>query len=190
MVPSVPFPPQLRRLAPVLVAGTLLSLGAQPSRAHGIESSLERLGSLSQGLNFETSSAGDHRARVGAAATPTLQLESHFSSGMPASDALVRLVPPGGGPAIDLGRTNAAGRLSFRLPPGAQPDWEVQVDAGPGHRDYLELPTNPQGPAARQGLHGAGQVLAQAWHSSSAGMIGGLAMVGLLGGLLLRRRPG
>ena len=30
--------------------------------------------------------------------------------------------------------------VSLRPPPGNQGSWEVQVDGGPGHRDYLEMP--------------------------------------------------
>jgi nickel transport protein len=50
----------------------------------------------------------------------------------------VRIVPPQG-EAIVLGQTNAEGQLQFQLPRQAGSDWELQVDAGPGHRDYLEL---------------------------------------------------
>jgi nickel transport protein len=52
----------------------------------------------------------------------------------------VRLVPPDGAQAVEVGRTDASGRLSFALPKGSNGTWEVQVDGGPGHRDYLELP--------------------------------------------------
>jgi nickel transport protein len=67
-------------------------------------------------------------------------LSSAFSSGEPTANAAVRLVPPGGGSPIEVGRTNASGQLSFALPKGANGDWEVQVDGGPGHRDYLDMP--------------------------------------------------
>ena len=63
------------------------------------------------------------------------------------ADATVKLVPPGGTP-IALGRTDARGQLNFQLPAGAGTDWEIQVDGGPGHRDYLELPKGAVRPAA------------------------------------------
>jgi len=98
-----------------LVLAILLSPAA--AQAHGIESSLTRLQSLSDGL----------------------MLQSHCSNGLPTSDAVVRLVAPDG-QAVELGRTNAEGQLSFALPKQANGDWELQVDGGPGHRDYLEMP--------------------------------------------------
>jgi nickel transport protein len=102
------------------VATAVLGLGvwgeAPAARAHAIESSLERV----TALNDE------------------LMLESRFSNGEPADDALVRLVPPGGEP-IEVGRTDAGGRLRFTLPSQATKDWEVQVDRGAGHQDFLEL---------------------------------------------------
>lgn len=88
-----------------------------PAQAHGIESSLSPL----RGLNNQ------------------LLLQSQFSNGEPARDAVVRLVPPDGHP-LDLGRTDGQGQLSFALPKDAQGSWELQVDGGPGHRDYLEMP--------------------------------------------------
>jgi len=128
------------RALPWLLVGSLLVISGGGVHAHGIESSLERLGPLTNEKAFE---------RPQSAGSP-LQLESRFSSGLPASDAAVRLVPPDGGTPIDLGRTDAEGRLTFALPGGARPDWEVQVDAGPGHRDYLELPTAPGASHARR----------------------------------------
>jgi nickel transport protein len=128
------------RALPWLLAGGMLLMAGGGVHAHGIESSLERLGPLTNGKAFE-------RPRN---AGTSLQLESRFSSGVPASDAAVKLVPPDGGTPIDLGRTDADGRLTFALPRGARPDWEVQVDAGPGHRDYLELPTAPGASHARR----------------------------------------
>ncbi len=101
----------LRALAIALI------LSPAAGQAHGIESSITRLESL----------------------TDSLVLESRFSNGEPTSDAMVRLVAPDG-EAIDLGRTNAQGQLSFALPKQAQGEWELQVDGGPGHRDYLEMP--------------------------------------------------
>jgi nickel transport protein len=106
-----PVPTAVRALALAL----LLSPAA--AQAHGIESSITRLQSLSD----------------------SLMLESRFSNGEPTSDAIVRLVAPDG-QAMELGRTDAEGQLSFALPKQANGDWELQVDGGPGHRDYLEMP--------------------------------------------------
>ena len=108
---ALPFSIPLRALALTI----LLSPAA--ARAHGIESSLTRLQSLND----------------------SLMLQSHFSNGEPPSDALVRLVAPDG-QAVELGRTNAVGQLSFALPKKVNGNWELQVDGGPGHRDYLEMP--------------------------------------------------
>jgi len=94
-----------------------LLLSPAAAQAHGIESSLTRLESL----------------------TNSLVLESRFSNGEPTSDAVVRLVAPDG-ESLELGRTNAEGQLSFALPKQANGEWELQVDGGPGHRDYLEMP--------------------------------------------------
>ena len=98
-----------------LVLALLLTPAA--AQAHGIESSLTRLESL----------------------TNSLVLESRFSNGEPTSDAVVRLVAPDG-ESLELGRTNTKGQLSFALPKQANGEWELQVDGGPGHRDYLEMP--------------------------------------------------
>ena len=106
---------------PVTTAGRALALALLLSpaaaQAHGIESSLTRLEALSD----------------------SLVLESRFSNGEPTSDALVRLVAPDG-ESLELGRTNAKGQLSFALPKQTNGAWELQVDGGPGHRDYLEMP--------------------------------------------------
>jgi len=110
----------------VLPAAAVLLTPALAS-AHGIESSLERIGERRNGMH----------------------LHSHFSSGEPAADAAVRLMPPAGGQPIALGRTNAEGQLTFSLPAQARADWEIQVDAGPGHRDYLEINETGAGPQAQ-----------------------------------------
>ena len=104
-------------LAAALCGCAALLAGGGPVQAHSIESSLTRLANLNDQLLLRTS----------------------FSSGQPTVDAVVRLVPPGGQP-IELGRTDGAGQLSFSLPAQASGDWELQVDGGPGHRDYLEMP--------------------------------------------------
>jgi nickel transport protein len=107
--------PAFPRAAVLGLAAVLLSPGL--ARAHAIESSLTKVQSLSD----------------------QLLLQSHFSSGQPTADAVVRLVPPGG-QAVEVGRTDSRGQLSFALPSSASGDWELQVDGGPGHRDYLEMP--------------------------------------------------
>ena len=84
---------------------------------HGIESSITRLQELSDNL----------------------VIESRFSSGEPTSAALVRLIGPDGS-TVELGRTDAHGQLSFVIPEQGDGTWELQVDGGPGHRDYLEVP--------------------------------------------------
>ncbi|MEB3331988.1 MAG: hypothetical protein VKI83_05810 [Synechococcaceae cyanobacterium] len=116
-----------RVLLPVLIGFAGLLAAAGPVGAHGIESSLESLSRLNQ-------------AGFGSGSAAKLRLASHYSSGLPASDAQVSLVPPGGGEGIDVGRTDTSGNLTFALPRGVPGDWEIRVDAGPGHRDYLELP--------------------------------------------------
>lgn len=137
--------PQLRPLlgAPVLLASGALLACAHPqaASAHAIQTSLETLSSLSRA--YTGSSTGPDTAASG----PSFALASSFSTGAPVADASVKLVPPGGTP-IALGRTDARGQLNFQLPAGARSDWEIQVDGGPGHRDYLELPNGAVRPAA------------------------------------------
>jgi nickel transport protein len=133
-------------VATALAGVALLAMASTtPVRAHGIESSLETLSPLSAG-SF-TGPAKASRASAKRIPSDTLQLESRFSSGEPAQSATVRLVPPQG-EAIVLGQTNAEGQLQFQLPSQAGSDWELQVDAGPGHRDYLELSENLMDAAA------------------------------------------
>lgn len=123
--------------AALAAAATLGTMAAGlPVLAHGIESSLERLAPLSSGAF--TAPAGNPKAQTPPRQRDTLQLHSRFSSGEPAQSATVRLVPPDG-EAIEVGQTDAEGQLRFQLPRQAGADWELQVDAGPGHRDYLEL---------------------------------------------------
>jgi nickel transport protein len=111
---------------PALLAGAtaVLSSVLLPGavRAHGIQSSLERISGL-----------------TGSSASERLEIQSQFSSGVPARDATVRLLPTSGGEPIELGHTGPDGRLRFTLPAIARAGGEIQVDAGPGHRDYLEL---------------------------------------------------
>ena len=136
----------LLALAPLLWAG--LTTGS--ALAHGIESRLSPLRGLSDAL----------------------LLQSQFSNGEPTRDAVVRLVPPQGDP-LELGRTDQHGQLSFALPKGANGAWELQVDGGPGHRDYLEMPV-------RQGQPQLDRI---SEHAHPAGPLGGLNLVAGLGGL-------
>ncbi len=111
-----------RTLAVLVLALAGAALTPHAARAHALETSLERLTSLND----------------------SLMLESRFSSGEPVPEAQVRLIPPNGGEPILVGRTDLQGQLRFRLPQGVSADqaWEVQVDGGPGHRDYVELSEN------------------------------------------------
>lgn len=154
-----PSRPRSSLVLPALVPGLLLFCALAPQRAsaHAIESSLERLNQLSGSLDAPYA------------------LESRFGTGEPASDAVVRLVPPGGQP-VELGRTDAEGRLLFKLPSQVDADWTLQVDGGPGHRDYLELPTSPGEAAAPRSAPG----------TTPLGLGLGAALIGLCGFSLAR----
>ena len=156
-----------------LLSGGALSLTAtvQPSpvHAHGIESSLEWISGLK-----------------GSRKSEKLEVLSRFSTGLPASDATVRWFPVEGGPSIELGRTGADGRLTFVLPPKARSGGEIQVDAGPGHRDYLELSdAEPTGSAKSPATHDPTQPLRQAW---SRQVSAALIVIGMVGGIGLFNR--
>jgi len=125
--------------------------------SHGIESSVTRLQSVSDALI----------------------LQSRFSNGEPTSDALVRLVAPDG-KALDLGRTDRQGKLSFAMPSRVDGDWELQVDGGPGHRDYLEIPV-------QQGKAEPDQISEQQHHNPLA-WISALGATAMLLGLQRIRR--
>ena len=145
-----------------VIPALLLLASAAPAHSHAIESSLERISSL----------------------TDQLVLDSRFGNGEPADDAVVRLVPPNGEP-IEVGRTDASGQLRFQLPSNATSAWELQVDRGPGHRDYLELP-------------GAAPALSTGFNSSRPGhgirtelaLLGLSGAAGALVGALSWRRGG
>ena len=154
------------------VAASAALLGsASPAEAHAIESSITRVASLNNGL----------------------MVRSQFSSGLPTADAKVRLIAPGG-EAIELGRTDGQGQLSFALPKGATGDWEVQVDGGPGHRDYLTMPVQA-GRAqldrlSERELPGLGDSLATLLHPGVLALGGLCGLTGVLIGLDRRRRRG
>lgn len=114
--------PHLKALLGVVSLLVIPVLSPYPARAHGIETSLERISTLH-----------------GTGGLEKLEIQSRFSSGVPTQDASVRLLPASGGDPIELGHTGADGRLRFDLPAVAQAGGEIQVDAGPGHRDYLDL---------------------------------------------------
>ena len=102
-----------RLLASVLLMGTTVL----PSGAHQIESALTYL-------------------------EGNLELSSSFSNGEPTEGAVVRLLNPDGTPQRELGSTDADGRLLIDLSDMADGVLDLQVDGGPGHRDYLELPVS------------------------------------------------
>lgn len=88
----------------------------QPSaEAHGVESSLRYLDGQ-------------------------LELTSSFSTGEPVEGAVVRLLQADGTAGEVLGTIDADGRLQLQLPAVGDGLVDLQVDGGPGHRDYLTLP--------------------------------------------------
>ena len=103
-----------------MMASAALGLGLSPmqrAEAHGVESSLRYLDGQ-------------------------LQLTSSFSTGEPVEGAVVRLMQADGTPGEELGRIDAEGQLTMTLPALADGLVDLQVDGGPGHRDYLTLPLN------------------------------------------------
>ena len=91
--------------------------GGSPARAHQIESALNYLDGA-------------------------LELNSRFSNGQPAAGAVVRLLNPDGSPGPEIGRTNADGQVQLNFAGLNDGQYELQVDGGPGHRDYLEIPVS------------------------------------------------
>ena len=71
-----------------------------------------------------------------------LELTSSFSTGEPVEGAVVRLLQADGTPGEELGRIDAEGRLQMTLPQLSDGLVDLQVDGGPGHRDYLEMRVN------------------------------------------------
>ena len=115
---SIDRPSMLRLLTPlVLLSAVLQGTVLAPAKAHQIESALHYLD-------------GD------------LKLSSSFSNGEPTQGAVVRLLNADGTPGQELGRTDADGRLSLDLSTVVNGTVDLQVDGGPGHRDYLELPVH------------------------------------------------
>ena len=104
----------LRQLATLLL---LSPASLMPVQAHQIESALTYLDG-------------------------TLELSSSFSNGEPTQGAVVRLLNADGSPGTELGRTDASGRLTLDLSGLDDGIVDLQVDGGPGHRDYLEMDVN------------------------------------------------
>lgn len=154
----------MRRSPLPLLFAAALALGPQAVRAHGIETDLLAPGAA--GHSHTHSSADSY------------QLHSAFSSGEPARAATVRLLARAGAEPIELGRTDAEGRLAFVLPPHLGPDAEIQVDAGAGHRDWIALAESSG--VAPQALHrpsGLPSLLLSAAPLTLVGLIGGLVAV-------------
>ena len=104
------------RLALMLTAALGSAFTHSPqAEAHGVESSLRYLDGQ-------------------------LELTSSFSTGEPVEGAVVRLLQADGTPGEELGRIDAEGRLQMTLPQLSDGLVDLQVDGGPGHRDYLTLP--------------------------------------------------
>ena len=101
-----------RILASLLLLG---SLQAMPARAHQVESALRYVD-------------GD------------LELSSNFSNGEPTQGAMVRLIKADGTPGQALGRIDDDGKLNLDLRDFENGVVDLQIDGGPGHRDYLTLP--------------------------------------------------
>jgi nickel transport protein len=150
-----------RHQASALAIGLLL-LAPGLVRAHGIQSTVTHV----------------HGA------ADQLLLSSAFSSGMPTTNASVRLLTPGG-QSVDLGRTDAHGQLAFALPEGANGAWELQVDGGPGHRDYLAMPVRGGQAQLDQISHHDQPSLGAGWLVG----ISGLGAAAMLLGLQRIRRP-
>jgi hypothetical protein len=150
-----------RHRASALAFGLLL-LTPGLAKAHGIQSSVTHV----QGSSDQ------------------LLLSTAFSSGVPTSNATVRLLTPGG-QTLELGHTNAKGELAFALPRGANGAWELQVDGGPGHRDYLSMPVQRGQAQLDQISEADHSALASGWLAG----LGGLGAAAMLLGLQRIRRP-
>lgn len=171
----------LRSLGLALGALACSALGTAPAWSHAIQSNLEQVSPLSEQVRSE------------------FLLQSEFSTGEPAGEAAVRLWRSDG-ETIEMGRTDAQGRLRFALPGElsgeGSDDWELQVDAGPGHRDYLALSEAgggrpPGAPSPAQPIPGIGtsQLLFRRTVNTGLPLVGGLAIgLGAAGALLLGRR--
>ena len=149
----------------LLVTCTALGVGfmaGQPAQAHGIESSLRYLDGQ-------------------------LELSSSFSTGEPVEGAAVRLINADGTPGDELGEIGANGQLVLTLPDLVEGVLDLQVDGGPGHRDYLELPI-------RQGSVLLDEVVQTQTQNQSTALspfawLGAPALLGLAGLMVKVRQP-
>ena len=147
----------------LLVTCTALSLGfmsGQHAQAHGIESSLRYLDGQ-------------------------LELISSFSTGEPVEGAAVRLLNADGTPGDELGEIGVNGQLVLTLPNLVEGVLNLQVDGGPGHRDYLEVPI-------RQGsvlLDEVVQTQNQFTALPAFAWLGAPALLGLTGLMVKVRQP-
>ena len=109
-----------------------------------------------------------------------LELNSSFSSGEPLADAEVRLESHDGSQSIPLGATDGDGHFAATLPELDSQSWDVVIDGGIGHRDYLGLDEEME--VSRSGLQ-------QLWLAVS-GMLGAtLALTGSISHVQRQRRP-
>lgn len=170
--PDVTAMPAVPRFGLLLLLGlgSLVALMPRQASAHAIESTLTYLDG-------------------------SLELSGTFSSGEPTRDAVVRLLNADGTPGLELGRMDAEGKLQVALPAELQNgNVELQVDGGPGHRDYLELPI-------REGRVQLDQVSDSHSHGRDvwswaampsplgrAALLGGVAVIGSAGWLVRVRR--
>ena len=112
--------PALPRFALMSMTALAMGLGhMQNVSAHGVESTLRYLDGQ-------------------------LELNSSFSTGEPVEGAVVRL------PKLMAAQAQCSvewtpGRLQVNLPDLTDGLVDLQVDGGPGHRDYLTLPLNRDG---------------------------------------------
>ena len=147
----------------LLATCTAIGLGfmaGQQAQAHGIESSLRYLNGQ-------------------------LELSTSFSTGEPVEGATVRLLNADGTPGDELGEIGANGQLVLTLPNLVEGVLDLQVDGGPGHRDYLELPI-------RQGsvlLDEVVQTQNQFTALPAFAWLGAPALLGLVGLMVKVRQP-
>ena len=147
----------------LLATCTAIGLGfmaGQQAQAHGIESSLRYLNGQ-------------------------LELSTSFSTGEPVEGATVRLLNADGTPGDELGEIGANGQLVLTLPDLVEGVLDLQVDGGPGHRDYLELPI-------RQGsvlLDEVVQTQNQFTALPAFAWLGAPALLGLTGLMVKVRQP-
>ena len=97
----------------------------------------------------------------------------------------MRLINADGTPGDELGEIGANGQLVLTLPDLVEGVLDLQVDGGPGHRDYLELPI-------RQGsvlLDEVVQTQNQFTALPAFAWLGAPALLGLIGLMVKVRQP-